>query len=256
MFFISLWTFWSSLLMHMRLFTPWATAANCTSSLLFLCFLKCLFLFFCRLLADMIPRIRQTRNYERFEWRPTDEKRGRRGMEGLGGMERGRLTDWQERDGDFGVPQTLYRQSHSVLEVPTVQSSQSKIWIEDPGSWWRCRQIKPLAPFKCFKMWCKYIILICLLTVNGAVCSFMPPHLRSSRQKEMSSQDRDAVGLLCPRHVWTLRVHKSNSKLMYNTSVTAHRSVNTQQFIFPWFLEAFAQLCYKMFQCGRSNWLM
>lgn len=95
MCFILLWRLRSSLLMHMRLFLPWATATNCIDSQLFLCFLKGLFFsssFFFRLLVDMIPRIRQTRNYERFEWRTTEEKRA--GEEGWRAWEGWRGANW------------------------------------------------------------------------------------------------------------------------------------------------------------------
>lgn len=124
-----------------------------------------------RLLVDMVPRIRQTRNYERFEWR-TGGRRGGLGRDGRG------LTNWLMGWGTgITVPPSLSTDNRiESFEVPaeasvSVQSSHSKIWTEDPGRLWQRRRIKFPAPFKCFTIWCTYNIFICLLTVNGAVLS-------------------------------------------------------------------------------------
>ena len=82
--------------------------------------LKSLLLYLRRLLVDMVPRVRQTRNYERFEWR-------RGGLVGAEGQ-----TDWQtfSPGGAFRL-QCLY-------------SNRSHIWAQEDAA----------AHFKCFQIWC------------------------------------------------------------------------------------------------------
>lgn len=132
----------------------------------------------------MVPRVRETRNYERFEWWPYEET-GRGEEEGLEGW-KGADRSWAGTKIPAVSPKTITLSPWGTsggLGVCTVLPFKDLNWGSRPVMT-AMELIQSLAPFQCFTNGCTYNMFICLLIVSGAAFAFMPPYLNKQGCKE------------------------------------------------------------------------
>lgn len=184
----------------------------------------------------MVPRIRQTRNYERFEWRDRRGKEGEAGWEGLGGMEvggRSRLS-------------TVPPQTITLSPRGASGGFGSQTWPEGPGGL-NSRHLLSVLQFA--------VHIICL----SVFYQWVGPSVLSC----LCIKTWDELRLQRTGDLWTPRGHNSIKATDFCTAswctipqlhlivLSKHSSL-----FFPWFLEAFAQLCYEILQIAGWKWLM